>query len=309
MQSLNLALIALTSAVYMLHMHQTLAFTLQPTPGVAGRVQHVNVGVNKATFLTTVSNYQLKRHNKVASVLLWAGGFEYNEEDAQYDDIENPFKKDDSYDGDTGELKVDPARLLGPRLKGSSLYLVGMMGSGKSSVGNVLAKRMGSYNFLDTDTIIENATGMSIPAIFEAEGEEGFRDVEAQVLDSVQAYVRCVVSTGGGIVCRQMNWSKLQTGIVAWLNVEPEVIMSRIEGTDRPLLQTEDPLATLKGLLEERTSKYGQADVEIKVTADMDENAVVDALVKEIHEFIDNNPPAWKQAKEKAQSEGLDWVK
>mmetsp|Transcript_21409 Transcript_21409/g.31976 ORF Transcript_21409/g.31976 Transcript_21409/m.31976 type:complete len:192 (-) Transcript_21409:9-584(-) len=190
MQSLNLAFIALTSAVCM-HTHQTLAFTLQPTPGVAGRVQHVNVAVNKATFLKTPS-YQLKRHNKVASVVLWAGGFEYNEEDAQYDDIENPFKKDDSYDRDTGELKVDPARLLGPRLKGSSLYLVGMMGSGKSSVGNVLAKRMGSYNFLDTDTIIENATGMSIPAIFEAEGEEGFRNVEAQVLDSVQAYVRCV---------------------------------------------------------------------------------------------------------------------
>ena len=84
--------------------------------------------------------------------------------------------------------------------------------------------------------------------------------------------------------------------------------MSRIEGTDRPLLQTEDPLATLKSILDSRLSMYEQADVHVKVEADMNENAVVDAIAKQMHEFIDNNPPAWKQAKEKAQSEGLDWV-
>lgn len=240
--------------------------------------------------------------------LLSAGGFEYDEDNDEYESVENPYKNDAAVDAD-GVLKVDAARLLGPRLKGSSVYLVGMMGSGKSSVGNILAKRMGTYSFLDTDNIIESATGTTIPKIFEAEGEDGFRDVEAQVLDSVHAYVRCVISTGGGIVCRQMNWSKLQSGIVIWLNVEPEVIMSRIEGTDRPLLQTEDPLATLKSILEERRSLYEQADVHIEITADMDGNAVVDAIAKEMHEFIDNNPPAWKQAKEKAQSEGLDWVK
>ena len=93
-----------------------------------------------------------------------------------------------------------------------------------------------------------------------------------------------------------------------WLDVEPDLIMSRIEGTDRPLLQTDDPLATLKSLLDTRRTLYEQADVHVKVTSDMDENAVVDAIAKEMHEFIDNNPPAWKQAKEKAQAEGLDWV-
>ena len=167
---------------------------------------------------------------------------------------------------------------------------------------------MGNYNFLDTDEIIEKATGATIPQIFESEGEDGFREVEGQILDSVHAYVRCVVSTGGGIVCRMQNWSKLQTGLVIWLDVDPEVIMKRIEGTDRPLLQTDDPLQTLKDLLEERKERYMQADVRIEVDADMDEEAVADLIVKELHDFVDENPPAWKTAKAKAQSEGLDWV-
>jgi len=167
---------------------------------------------------------------------------------------------------------------------------------------------MGSYTFLDTDEIIEKAAGVSIPEIFESEGEEGFREIEAQILDSVHPYVRCVVSTGGGIVCRLENWSKLQTGLVVWLDVEPEVIYERIKGSDRPLLQTDDPLQTLKDLLKERKDKYANADVRIEVTADMDEDAVADTVIRELHDFIDKNPPAWKLAKSKAQAEGLDWV-
>jgi shikimate kinase len=149
---------------------------------------------------------------------------------------------------------------------------------------------------------------MTIPEIFKSEGEEGFRKVEAQVLDSVHPYVRCVISTGGGLVCRIENWSKLQTGIVVWLDVDPEVIMKRIEGTDRPLLQTEDPLQKLKDLLQERKTKYSQADVRIEITEEMGEEEVADEIIKSLHDFIDNNPPAWKLAKAKAQAEGLDWV-
>jgi shikimate kinase len=167
---------------------------------------------------------------------------------------------------------------------------------------------MGSYTFLDTDEIIEKATKMTIPEIFAAEGEEGFRSVEAQILDSVHPYVRCVISTGGGIVMRMENWSKLQTGLVVWLDVPPELIYERIQGTDRPLLQTDDPLQTLRGIVETRKEKYASADVRVAVTADMDENAVADSVIRQLHEFIDENPPAWKLAKQKAQSEGLDWV-
>lgn len=170
---------------------------------------------------------------------------------------------------------------------------------------------MGTYNFLDTDEIIEKATGMTIPEIFEAEDEEGFRKVEGQVLDSVHAYVRCVISTGGGIVMRMENWSKLQTGLVVWLDVAPQDILKRLEGggTDnRPLLQTDDPLQTLEDLLEKRKDRYSQADIRIEVTEDMDVSQVADKVVRELHDFIDDNPPQWKMAKAKAQSEGLDWV-
>lgn len=146
---------------------------------------------------------------------------------------------------------------------------------------------MGTYNFLDTDAIIEKATGVTIPEIFEAEGEEGFRNIESQILNSVHSYVRCVVSTGGGIVCKSENWAKLQSGIVIWLDVDPDVIMKRIEGTDRPLLQVDDPLQKLKDLLEERKSKYSQADLRIEVEEDMDEAAIADKIVRDLHDFID----------------------
>jgi len=238
-------------------------------------------------------------------IIQYAGGFEWEDPDVFGEpDVENPFKK---Y-GDEAQVQVDAARLLSPRLQGSNLYFVGIMGSGKSAVGDIVARRLGNYNFLDTDVIIESAAGMSIPKIFAEAGEDVFRDIESQVLNQVHAYVRCVISTGGGIVCRPMNWSKLHTGIVVWLDVEPEVIMSRIEGTDRPLLQTENPLETLTNLLDQRTSRYQQADVHVKVTPDMSEHDVADSIIKELHDFIDNNPPAWKMAKEKAKADGLDWV-
>jgi len=246
------------------------------------------------------------------AVVVKAGGFEWDDPDAETFDqgVDNPFKNADLMKGKDGEenMKIDPARLLGPRLNGSNLYLVGMMGSGKTAVGNIVAKRMGSYNFLDTDEIIEKATGVTIPEIFEEEGEAGFRGIEKQILDSVHAYVRCVVSTGGGIVCKPENWAKLQSGLVVWLDVDPEVIIKRIAGTDRPLLQNDDPLQTLKDLLEEREQLYAQADVRIEITEDMDAEDVAAKVFFDLHEFIDENPPAWKLAKDKAQEEGLDWV-
>jgi shikimate kinase len=154
---------------------------------------------------------------------------------------------------------------------------------------------MGSYNFLDTDSIIESASGKTIPEIFKEAGEEGFRDVESQVLNQVHAYVRCVISTGGGVVCEPMNWAKLQTGIIVFLDVDPELIMKRIEGTDRPLLQTDNPLATLKKLLNDRRGRYEQADVHVEVTDNMEEKDVADAVTKAVHDLINNNPPTWKK--------------
>lgn len=235
-----------------------------------------------------------------------AGGFEWDDPESEAFDpgVENPFKNP----ANKG-MTIDAGRLLAPRLQGSNIYFIGMMGSGKSAVGDVVARRLGTYNFLDTDSIIESVTNATIPEIFSTEGEETFRDVESQVLDSVHAYLRCVISTGGGLICRTTNWSKLQTGIVIWLDVAPEVIMKRIEGTDRPLLQTDTPLETLKSLLEERKGKYSQADIRIEIEEGEDEGVVADNVIKAVHDYIDDNPPLWKAAKSKAQADGLDWVK
>jgi shikimate kinase len=242
---------------------------------------------------------------------LLAGGFEWEDPTSDEADpgVENPYKNPALLKNeDDDSLKVDPARLLSPRLQGCNLYFIGMMGSGKSTVGDHVARRMGTYNFLDTDTILERAAGMTIPQIFDTEGEEAFRVAEAQVLDSVHSHVRIVVSTGGGLVMRNQNWSKLQTGLVVYLKCEPEVIMKRIEGTDRPLLQTDNPLETLQKLMKERKERYEQADVTVEITEGMGVEEVSDKCIRALHDFIDDNPPAWKQAKAKAQADGLDWV-
>ncbi|GKY95330.1 hypothetical protein MPSEU_000495900 [Mayamaea pseudoterrestris] len=258
------------------------------------------------TSISIISKPQCRLH---ASGPLYAGGFEWNDPTEAFDQgVENPYKNPALMQGEEG-IKIDPARLLSPRLAGVNLYFVGMMGSGKSRIGDKVARRMGTYNFLDTDQIIEKASGMTIPQIFAAEGEEGFRKLESQVLDSVHPYVRCVISTGGGIVCQRENWSKLHTGLTVWLDVLPEIIIKRIENSDRPLLQIDNPLETLRRLLDERQESYGQADVRVSILEDLDEDEVTDLVIRHLHDFIDENPPAWKVAKAKAQAEGLDWVK
>ncbi|MFN9941556.1 MAG: shikimate kinase, partial [bacterium] len=106
-----------------------------------------------------------------------------------------------------------PAAALAQRLQGLNLFLVGMMGSGKSSVGRPLASALG-YRFVDADQLLEQAAGRSIAAIFASEGEDGFRQLETQVLDAISPWQRTVVATGGGVVLRPMNWGYLRQGVV-----------------------------------------------------------------------------------------------
>jgi shikimate kinase len=151
-------------------------------------------------------------------------------------------------------------------LRGVNVYLIGMMGVGKSTVGRLLAQELG-YGFLDTDDVIVQAAGKSINQIFADEGETTFRKLESDVLAQVCAYTKLTIATGGGIVLKQENWSYLHHGLIVWLDVPVELLFKRLaEDNTRPLLQDPDPEAKLLSLLEKRQPLYSQADLHITIT-------------------------------------------
>ena len=175
---------------------------------------------------------------------------------------------------------ADSTPTLKQRLSGRSLYLVGMMGSGKTSTGRPLAERLG-YGFVDADAVIEQAAGCSIPEIFKRDGEAGFRSLESQVLNAISQRHSLVVATGGGVVTQPENWGVLHSGIVIWLDVVPDQLMQRLkaDSTVRPLLQTADPEADLKALLNKRQPLYAEADLTVVIN-DETPDAVADGILQ-----------------------------
>jgi shikimate kinase len=141
-----------------------------------------------------------------------------------------------------------------------NVVLIGFMGSGKSSVGRELARRWG-FRFLDTDSIIRNQHGVSIAEIFSVFGESFFRDQEFATLTKLLRCHRSVIATGGGIVIQPRNailLSKLGTTI--WLRADQATIFERVSrNKNRPLLQTDNPEATIARLLAERAPLYESA--------------------------------------------------
>jgi shikimate kinase len=175
---------------------------------------------------------------------------------------------------------ADSTPTLKQRLAGRSLYLVGMMGSGKTSTGRPLAERLG-YGFVDADAVIEQAAGCSIPDIFDRDGEAGFRSLESQVLSAISQRHSLVVATGGGVVTQPENWGMLHSGIVIWLDVVPDQLLQRLnaDSTVRPLLQTADPEAALNALLNERRPLYAEADLTVVINDETPE-AVADGILQ-----------------------------
>ena len=159
---------------------------------------------------------------------------------------------------------ANPHAQLRQRLEGLNLYLVGMMGSGKSTAGRHLAELLG-YRFLDADSSIEQVAGRPIPEIFAREGEAGFRQLEAAVLNQIASWHSLVVATGGGVVTRPENWGQLHQGVVIWLDAPEALLLERLSGdpTPRPLLQADDLAARLQALVAERRPLYAQADLHI----------------------------------------------
>ena len=175
---------------------------------------------------------------------------------------------------------ADSTLTLKQRLAGRSLYLVGMMGSGKTSTGRPLAERLG-YGFVDADAVIEQAAGCGIPEIFDRDGEAGFRSLESQVLSAISQRHSLVVATGGGVVTQPENWGMLHSGIVIWLDVVPDQLLQRLnaDSTVRPLLQTADPEAALNALLNERRPLYAEADLTVVINDETPE-AVADGILQ-----------------------------
>ena len=141
-----------------------------------------------------------------------------------------------------------------------NVFLVGMMGAGKTSVGRMLARELGK-TFYDSDQVIEARTGVKIPVIFELEGEAGFRGREAAVIAELTALHGVVLATGGGAVLSEANRAVLRArGTVVYLRASVNELWHRTRhDKNRPLLQTGDPLARLTALHAERDPLYRSA--------------------------------------------------
>jgi len=140
------------------------------------------------------------------------------------------------------------------------ISLVGLPGSGKSTVGRQLARRLG-VGFTDSDHVIEQRLGCSIRLYFEREGEDAFRDVEQAVIDDLTQHHQGVLATGGGAVLREANRQHLHgRGHVVYLRSSPEEVFRRLRhDVNRPLLQVGDPLSRLRELYEARDPLYREA--------------------------------------------------
>lgn len=150
-------------------------------------------------------------------------------------------------------------------MSAQNIILVGPMGSGKSTIGQLLAQRL-NREFKDSDHYIEEKTGVDIPRIFDIEGENGFRDRETKALEELTHLSHLVLATGGGSVIRQQNRQLLQSsGYIIFLETTVEQQLERLRyDTKRPLLQTENPRERLQALLLERQPLYADmADLRI----------------------------------------------
>ncbi len=155
------------------------------------------------------------------------------------------------------------------RLK-KTVALVGMMGAGKTAVGRAVALKLG-VPFLDSDAEIEAAANLSVPEIFQRDGEAFFRKREAEVIRRLLETRTGILSTGGGAYLAQTNRDNIaQKGVALWLDAPLDLLWSRVRHKDtRPLLRTADPRATLAEIFAARTPVYRLAEVHVPCAPDL----------------------------------------
>jgi len=182
-----------------------------------------------------------------------------------------------------GQSPSGPTR--GAHARGN-IFLVGLMGAGKTSIGKLLAKRLGKA-FFDSDREIERVTGVKIPVIFEIEGEAGFRAREARMLAELVLQRNIVLATGGGAVVSPDNRKLLaQNGVVVYLRAAVPDLWNRTRhDRNRPLLETAEPLATLERLYAERDPLYREIADIIVDTGEQSLGSLAHRLERKLGQF------------------------
>lgn len=168
----------------------------------------------------------------------------------------------------------------------TKIFLIGPMGAGKSTIGKQLAASLG-LDFVDSDSVIRERTGVDIATIFEYEGEAGFRKREAKVIDELTQQDNLVLATGGGAVTTAEVANNLASrGFVIYLHCSPDQQFERtIHDKSRPLIQTDDPKATLQSLMENREPVYREvADLVVST-----EKRSAASVTKEVNQYFDEN--------------------
>jgi len=200
-------------------------------------------------------------------------------------------------DGNRGGVTAESALVEG--LGGRSIVLVGLMGAGKTSVGKRLAARL-HLPFVDADAEIEKAADATIPEIFARHGEAYFRDGERRVIRRLLDGRPKVLATGGGAFMNAETRASIAAGGVSvWLRAELDILMARVrKRSNRPLLQTADPEATMRRLMDERYPVYAGADVHI-LSRDVPHDVVADEVVTALASFL-AVPPADAAPSERA---------
>lgn len=165
-------------------------------------------------------------------------------------------------------------------LRGVNVYLIGMMGTGKTTVGKYLASTL-NYRFIDMDAVLTEAAGRSIAEIFAVEGEAYFRELETQVLAELSLYTRCVIATGGGVIEKSFNWSYLHHGIVIWLDTDVKILQNRLAGDEtRPLANC------LETLLVTRRPLYAQADLRLEIASERSPEAIATEIIETLPSIL-----------------------
>ena len=183
-------------------------------------------------------------------------------------------------------LRQARAEQLAERLAGRPLVLVGMMGAGKTTVGRRLATRL-SRHFLDSDEEIEKAAQMTIPEIFEQRGEPEFRAGETRVIARVLKETDVVLATGGGAFVNLESRGLMKAqAITVWLKAEVDILFERVSRrSNRPLLKTANPRATLEKLIDERYPIYAGADVTV-LSRDVPQDVVAADVIEAVLAYL-----------------------